>query len=350
MDEVNPLQQLLEQFEKARVQERRLRKQELSELVAVIKAPLSPSSITAAQPLVRNSPKFTKVNKGMSVEDFKFIYWIEYMHRMWGRGLGLFFTGPFAYFLCKGYITRKLGLRLASLLALGAGQGLVGWWMVKSGLEEPESQYHQPKVSPYRLAGHLMVAFGIYSGLLWTALSVMRPLQKAQNIDFVRGSAKLRKVAMPLGILVGLTAASGAFVAGNEAGHAFNTFPKMGDHWIPEGLFELQPWTRNFFENTATVQFDHRVLALTTLASIVAMSIVARKSTLEPSIQRLVNLTMGISILQVTLGISTLLLYVPVSLGVVHQAGALSLFTSIVALLHALKRPLPAALRTLARP
>lgn len=297
----------------------------------------------------QNSPEYKRVNKGMSVDDFKLIYWIEYAHRMWGRGLGLFFTGPFVYFLCKGFITRQLGLRLASLLALGAGQGLVGWWMVKSGLEEPESQYQQPKVSPYRLAGHLMVAFSLYTGLLWTALSVVTPQQQALNMDFVKGSARLRKFALPLGLLVGLTAASGAFVAGNDAGHAFNTFPKMGDHWLPEGLFELQPWTRNFFENTATVQLDHRVLAMTTLASIMAVSLVTRKLTLEPRVRNLVKFTLGMSVLQVTLGISTLLLYVPVSLGVAHQAGALMLFTSVLALLHALRKPSPAALHSLVR-
>eukprot|EP00250_Pteridium_aquilinum_P010977 c19760_g1_i1 orf=330-1700(-) len=312
--------------------------------------PMSPSEWQAEFEKYQNSPEYKRVNKGMNVDDFKLIYWIEYAHRMWGRGLGLFFTGPLVYFLCKGYITRQLGLRLASLLVLGAGQGLVGWWMVKSGLEEPESQYQQPKVSPYRLAGHLMVAFGLYSGLLWTAFSVARPQQQAQNMNFVKGSARLQRIALPLGILVGLTAASGAFVAGNDAGHAFNTFPKMNDQWIPEGLFELQPWTRNFFENTATVQLDHRVLAITTLVSIMAMSLVARKLTLEPRVQRLVNVTLGISILQVTLGISTLLLYVPVSLGVAHQAGALSLFTSVLALLHALKKPSPAALRAIVRP
>lgn len=209
--------------------------------------PMSPSEWQAEFEKYQNSPEYKRVNKGMTVDDFKLIYWIEYAHRMWGRGLGLFFAGPFMYFLCKGFITKQLGLRLASLLALGAGQGLVGWWMVKSGLEEPDSQYQQPKVSPYRLAGHLMAAFGLYSALLWTALSAVLPQREVQNIDWVRGSARLRSIALPVAILVGLTAASGAFVAGNDAGHAFNTFPKMGDHWIPKGLFELQPLTRNFF-------------------------------------------------------------------------------------------------------
>ncbi|KAH7281767.1 hypothetical protein KP509_36G062600 [Ceratopteris richardii] len=296
------------------------------------------------------SPEYKRVNKGMSIEDFKFIYWIEYGHRMWGRGLGVFFTGPFIYFLSKGYITRQLALRLGLLFGLGIGQGFVGWWMVKSGLEEPESPYRQPKVSAYRLASHLMAAFGIFSGLFWTALSVVRPESHYQGVDFVRGSAKLRKIAIPIAVLVGLTAASGAFVAGNDAGHAFNTFPLMGDTWIPDGLLELQPWSRNFFENTATVQLDHRILALTTLTSVVAMSLLARKLTLEPHIRRLINLTLGVSVLQVTLGISTLLLYVPVSLGAAHQAGALSLFASVVALLHALRKPSPAALRTLVKP
>ncbi|KAJ6832337.1 cytochrome c oxidase assembly protein COX15-like isoform X1 [Iris pallida] len=110
----------------------------------------------------KQSPEYKRVNKGMNLEDFKFIYWMEYAHRMWGRGLGVVFALPFTYFLAKGYITRQLGLRLSALFALGGTQGLIGWWMVNSGLEEPPSEYVQPRVSPYRLAAHLTSAFVIY--------------------------------------------------------------------------------------------------------------------------------------------------------------------------------------------
>ncbi|KAM2852020.1 hypothetical protein PS2_028058 [Malus domestica] len=203
----------------------------------------------------KQSPEYKRVNRGMSIDDFKFIYWMEYAHRMWGRALGIMFALPFSYFLRKGYITLQLGARLSTLFALGAGQGLIGWWMVKSGLEEPPSEYAQPRVSPYRLAAHLTSAFAIYCGLLWTGLSVIMPEPPAESLAWVRGAAKVKQLALPVSLLVGATAVSGAFVAGNDAGHAYNTFPKMGDTWIPEDVFEMKPLIRNFFENTSTVQF-----------------------------------------------------------------------------------------------
>ncbi|MCL7043141.1 hypothetical protein MKW94_015427 [Papaver nudicaule] len=201
----------------------------------------------------KQSPEYKRVNKGMNIEDFKFIYWMEYAHRMWGRGLGIMFALPFSYFVRKGYMTFQLGVRLSALFALGAGQGFIGWWMVKSGLEEPTSE-HVPRVSPYRLAAHLSSAFGIYSGLLWTALSVVMPEPPSDTVAWVRGAAKIRRFAIPVSFVVGNTAISGAFVAGNDAGHAFNTFPKMGDTWFPEDILSMEPIMHNFFENTATVQ------------------------------------------------------------------------------------------------
>ncbi|KAI9403656.1 hypothetical protein POPTR_001G469701v4 [Populus trichocarpa] len=194
--------------------------------------------------------KFT----GMSVDDFKFIYWIGYAHRMRGRGLGIMFALPFSYFLRKGYITVRLGAKLCGPFALGAGQGLIGWWMVKSGLEEPASEYAQPRVSPYLFAAHLTSAFVIDSGLFWTALSVVMPEPPTESLAWVRGAEKVKKLALPVSLIVGITAISGAFVAGNDAGHAFNTFPKTGDTWIPDDIFDLKPVIHNFFENTSAVQ------------------------------------------------------------------------------------------------
>ncbi|XP_010536776.1 PREDICTED: cytochrome c oxidase assembly protein COX15 isoform X2 [Tarenaya hassleriana] len=251
----------------------------------------------------QQSPEYKRVNKGMSLEDFKFIYWMEYAHRMWGRGLGIMFALPFSYFLRKGYITLRLGLRLSGLFALGAGQGFIGWWMVKSGLEEPASEYAQPRVSPYRLAAHLTSAFAIYCGLFWTALSVVMPEPPAESVAWVRGAAKVKRLTLPVSFIVGITAISGAFVAGNDAGRAFNTFPKMGDAWIPDDIFEMKPLIRNFFENTSTVQ--------------------------------------------VTLGVSTLLSYVPVSLGSAHQAGALTLLTLMLLLNHTVRKPSPSLFKSL---
>ncbi|XP_078439386.1 cytochrome c oxidase 15 isoform X2 [Wolffia australiana] len=296
----------------------------------------------------QQSPEYKRVNKGMSMEDFKFIYWMEYAHRMWGRGLGIVFALPFAYFTTKGLITRQLGLRLSALLALGAGQGFIGWWMVKSGLEEPPSEYVQPRVSPYRLAAHLTSACIIYCGLLWTALSVVMPEPPAGTVNWVKEAARVRKFVLPTCAIVGITAISGAFVAGNDAGHAFNTFPKMGDTWIPDDVLSMEPILRNFFENTSTVQLDHRILATTSLLSIGGLWLASRKMDLHPAIRSLIGSTLGMAALQVTLGITTLLSYVPVSLGSAHQAGALTLLSLMVLLSHVVRKPSPGLLKSLA--
>ncbi|KAK2639051.1 hypothetical protein Ddye_026846 [Dipteronia dyeriana] len=221
--------------------------------------------------------EFENVNKGVSIEDFKFIYWMEYAHLMWGRGLGIIFALPFSYFLRKGYITLRLGLRLSSLFALGAGQGFIGWWMVKSDVVEPPSEYAQPRVSPYCLAAHLASAFVIYCGLFWTGLSVVMPEPPAESVTWVCGGAKVKKLALFVSFIVGITAISGAFVAGNDAGRAYNTFPKMGDTWIPDVIFYMKLLIRNFFENTSTEQLDHRILATTTLFSICALWLATKK-------------------------------------------------------------------------
>ncbi|CAN7067018.1 unnamed protein product [Brassica rapa subsp. trilocularis] len=230
---------------------------------------------------------------------------------------------------------------LSGLFALGAGQGFIGWWMVKSGLEEPPSEYSQPRVSPYRLAAHLTSAFAIYCGLFWTALSVVMPEHQLSHWLGFGEQLKVKRLVLPVSFIVGITAISGAFVAGNDAGRAFNTFPKMGDTWIPDGIFEMKPLIRNFFENTATVQLDHRLLATTTLLAIGTMWWFTRKLDIHPAVKALIGSTVGMTAVQVTLGVSTLLSYVPVSLGSAHQAGALTLLT----LIHAIKFSSPPNLR-----
>ncbi|CAI9091358.1 OLC1v1026369C2 [Oldenlandia corymbosa var. corymbosa] len=309
--------------------------------------PLSDEEWLAEFEKYKQSPEYKRINRGMSIDDFKFIYWMEYAHRMWGRALGVMFALPFSYFLRKGYITLQLGLRLSGLFALGAGQGLIGWWMVKSGLEEPASEYSEPRVSPYRLAAHLTSAFVIYSGLFWTALSVVMPEPPAESLAWVKGSAKVKQLALPVSILVGITAVSGAFVAGNDAGRAFNTFPKMGDTWIPEDTLSMKPLFRNFFENTSTVQLDHRILATSTLIAIGGLWMATRKLDLHPGVRSIIGTTVGMAALQVTLGISTLLSYVPVSLGTAHQAGALMLLSLMLLLNHTVRRPSLSLLKTL---
>ncbi|CAI5954591.1 unnamed protein product [Closterium sp. NIES-65] len=297
----------------------------------------------------RQSPEFKRVNSSMTIDEFKFIYWMEYSHRMWGRALGLLFLLPAAYFAARGRIKSKLAARCAVLFGLGGAQGLIGWWMVKSGLEEPANPHAVPRVSPYRLAAHLTSAFVIFSGIFWTALNVLFPTPPASTPAQLLAAAKLRPLVHPVAMLLGVTAFSGAFVAGNDAGRAFNTFPHMGDHWVPPEILEMTPLHRNLFENTATVQFQHRVLAISTLAAVTGMWYSARKLPLHPRSALLLNTALGITALQVTLGISALLTYVPVSLGSAHQAGALTLFAAMLALMHSLRRPNAAASATAVR-
>lgn len=289
----------------------------------------------------KQSPEFRKCNSRMTLDEFKFIYFMEYAHRMWGRGLGVVFGLPVLYFGFKGYITRKLAVPLSLLFLAGGCQGFIGWWMVKSGLNEPLYHYDIPRVSPYRLATHLTSAFAIYTGLLWTTLSVAFPKSPAAlaTSSAVReGAAKVRRLALPLTALIGITAVSGAFVAGLDAGHAYNTFPLMNGQLIPEEVLRLRPIWKNFFENTATVQFDHRVLAISTLGSVSAVWYLTRGMPMPSRTTLLLNALLGVTCMQVSLGIATLLNYVPVSLGSAHQAGALTLFSVAISLLHSLRK------------
>ena len=309
------------------------------------KAPRTPADWEAEFGKYRASPEFQRVNKSMSLDEFKFIFWMEYAHRMWGRTLGLYFALPVAYFAARGYLTRRLSKRLAVLFAAGGTQGLVGWWMVRSGLEQPRREYDVPRVSPYRLAAHLSTAFAIYSGLLWTALDVSRPVPVLADVALsgrqLLASLLARRRFHGLAGLIGITAVSGAFVAGLDAGHAYNTFPLMGGHLIPEEYWDPElSALRNCFENTAAVQFHHRVLALTTAGSIAAAwAAVQAGPPLPRAAAVAIHVLGGTVVAQVTLGITTLLSNVPVWLGSAHQAGALTLFSVALLVLHTLRAP-----------
>ena len=305
----------------------------------------------------RASPEFRLSNASMTVDEYKFIFWMEYGHRMWGRGLGVFFALPLCAFLAKGWITKRLGARLVSFFGLGAAQGAIGWWMVKSGLTlDAENPLHVPRVSPYRLATHLTGAFTIYTAMLWTTFSVLFPetngaggggVAAKNNAAFADAAAtSLRRKAFPLAGLIAVTALSGAYVAGLDAGRAYNTFPLMDGKVVPElywAQFEEKGW-RNFFENDAAVQFDHRALALATLASTSATLASTSKAAMRALPKRatfFLHATAGLVTAQVALGIATLLCHVPVSLGSAHQANALLVFTAAVGLTHALKTKRP---------
>lgn len=307
--------------------------------------PHTPAEWEAEFARYQQSPEFQKVNSKMTVDEFKFIYWMEWAHRWWGRGLGIAFALPAAWFVAKGVVTRPLAKRLSLLLLMGGSQGLVGWWMVRSGLEEPMNNA-VPRVSPYRLAAHLTSAFAIYATLVWTTLSIAFPAPStvlAAGSQGARAANAVGRAALPLAGLLSITAISGAFVAGLDAGHAYNTFPDMNGQWFPDEYWSVPGW-KNAFESTAAVQLHHRVLALSTLLSTLALWRYGMSFPhLSRSSKTLLHL-LGLGAMgQVTLGVATLLQYVPVTLGSAHQAGALTLFTIMLSLLYSL-RPLPALL------
>ncbi len=271
--------------------------------------------------LYKQSPEYQKINIGMDLEGFKQIYWFEFAHRILGRAIGIAFLIPFLFFLVKRRLQQPLIPKMVTLFVLGGLQGLLGWYMVKSGLVD------NPHVSQYRLTAHLALAIVIYAYMFWIALGLL-PENREDNA--AAGPPGLRLLA---GLLVGLvfiTALSGGFVAGLKAGHAYNTFPLMDGRWIPEVIFMQEPLWRNFFENIATVQFDHRVLAITTFIGVVCLWLYGRREAPSRQARTGLHLLLLAGVLQVALGISTLLLHVPTVLATTHQGGALLLLTLIL--------------------
>jgi cytochrome c oxidase assembly protein subunit 15 len=275
--------------------------------------------------IYQQTPEFRKVNPNFDVDDFKGIFWLEYLHRLLGRLLGLVFALPLMYFVARRIITlRELPWYLL-MLALGGAQGLIGKVMVASG------QVDAPQVSHFRLAAHLAAAVLVYGLMLWRALSLLNPEAPGRRHAWYRRTTAVTA-------LVSVTMLSGAFVAGLRAGLIYNTFPKMGDYWLPPGLLALDPWWRNLFDNLTTVQFDHRVLAIATFVAIVVYWFGARRAQLPPRARKGSQALLHTGILQVGLGIFTLLLAVPVWLAASHQAVAMLLFTAALYLQHGLRR------------
>lgn len=275
----------------------------------------------------QDTPEYQKVNHGMSLEEFKGIFWLEYFHRLLGRLIGFAFFAPLAYFLVRRKIDGVLGLKLTGIFMLGALQGVLGWYMVKSGLID------DPRVSQYRLTAHLALAFVIYGAMIWTALDLLAPAREMADSGAVR---RLRRWGWGLTALVLLMVLSGGFVAGIRAGSAYNTFPLMNGHLVPPELFMLEPWYENFFNNMATVQFNHRLIAwlLAILAPWTWWQ--ARALELPQRTRALFHWLLAALAVQIALGIGTLLLAVPVALAAAHQGGALVVFTIALMLNHAL--------------
>jgi cytochrome c oxidase assembly protein subunit 15 len=271
--------------------------------------------------LYQNIPQYTLVNQGFGLDGFKQIFWLEWTHRLWGRLIGVVFLLPLLWLWVSARIERRVLPRLGLLFVLGGLQGAVGWFMVASGFL-PEST----AVSPYRLVVHLTLALLLYAAIVWTGLSVLYPKRDLQPVQPL-----LRGLAMSSLVLVSLTILAGGFTAGLHAGLTYNTFPLMDGRLVPDGYAMLHPLVRNLTENVAAVQFDHRLLATLTLILVSATAIAGWRSDLP----RPLAVCLGFAVLcQYGLGVTTLLLVVPVSIATLHQLGAVLLLTAVLVVVH----------------
>lgn len=277
----------------------------------------------------QESPEFQKVNYTMTLEEFKPIFWWEYIHRMTGRLMMYVFIFGLLYFLIRKKITRDMWPQLTLLFFLGALQAVIGWWMVYSGLRD------KPAVSHYRLAVHLMSAFTLFAFTFWFALRLINPRKDAVASNPLKNLALWFFVVLVIQIIFG--AFTAGFVEGDEArirpGHIFNTWPKMGNDWIPEQVFMKPTLFMDLFENAAGIQFVHRTLALIIVILVCALWIRSNKMTLPKEQQLGVTLLIYGVTIQFLLGVFTLLYNVPVVLGALHQSGAFFLFAASIYLL-----------------
>lgn len=303
-------------------------------LIKGMKPPRTEEEWIAEFERYKQFPEFEYVHKDITLQDFKFIFSMEYAHRMWGRTIGLAFILPAIYFWRKGWISKPMRPRVLIYGSLIVFQGLLGWFMVKSGLEEPQP-LDIPRVSQYRLAAHLGSAFLLYSLMLWSGLS---HILKPQQIVNSKHLPLLRKCAHGTMGLIFFTALSGAFVAGLDAGLVYNSFPKMADRWIPTDILNFSPKWKNLFENPTTVQFDHRILGVTTGCAVTALWMLARRVPLPARASLAMNCMLGMVAIQITLGITTLLLYVPTHLAASHQSGSLTLLSLALWFTHELRK------------
>jgi len=274
----------------------------------------------------RQTPEYKHVNASMSLDGFKRIFWVEWAHRLLGRLIGFVFIVPLIYFAVRRQLSKPLVLKLGALFVLGGLQGALGWFMVQSGLIDI------PRVSPYRLTAHLGLAVALYAWLVWIALDLRRPLVRTTEIP------ALRRGAWVVSVLVCLMILAGGFVAGTKAGFVFNTFPLMNGAFVPPGLYAMDPGWINNFENVATVQFNHRLLAYVLLVAVAAFWWSGRSAALGAVTRRMLNWLLVALCAQIGLGIAALVLIVPVWLGALHQAGALVVFTVALRLNHDLAR------------
>ncbi len=272
----------------------------------------------------QQTPEFRQINSAMGLDGFKHIFWWEYFHRLLGRTIGVVFLLPFLWFALRRRLERPLVWKLGGIFLLGALQGGLGWFMVMSGLVA------DPHVSHFRLTAHLGTALAILAAELWVAMDVLRgerSVPRAPSAGF----------ALALAGLVYLQSLAGGFVAGLHAGLAYNTFPLMDGRVVPPGILMLDPWWMNFLYNLATVQFVHRTIAWILIVLVPLFWLRARREPLAPAARLACHAVLAALVVQVILGIATLLLRVPVPLAAAHQAGAVILLSATLWAAHALR-------------
>lgn len=306
----------------------------------------------------RSSPEFKLLNPHMTLSEFKSIYYMEWGHRQWGRVVGMSFVLPTIYFIARRRVSARMAFRTLGISSLIGFQGVLGWWMVKSGLKDdlfaPGSH---PRVSQYRLTAHLGTAFICYTAMLWNGLSILRnhklladPVAAEKTLSILRSPELMvfRRSVAGLAVLVFCTAMSGGLVAGLDAGLIYNEFPYMGLGLAPpkSELFSdfyshtadrSDIWWRNMLENPSLVQLDHRILATSTFTSVMGLWAYTKlsptlKRMLPAACKRGMHGVVGFVWLQAALGITTLLYLVPLPLASAHQAGSLALLTSVLIL------------------
>lgn len=286
--------------------------------------PMSAEEWRQAFEQYKQFPEYQHLNTGMTLWGFKKIFFWEYLHRLLGRILGLVFLIPFIWFWIRGYFNRKLLKRMFVLMGLGASQGAMGWIMVKSGLVDV------PYVSHYRLAAHLLLAFVLIGFCVWYALDLKQTSDKGLSID-----SSYKKWGFGIGVLLLLQIFWGALTAGLDAGYIYNTFPLMNESWLPHNSFSMQPLIMNFVEHPGLVQWVHRVLGTILALSVIGLSI---KTTMDTRVSRglqlRVHVLVALIVVQYVLGIFTLLYFVPVALGVAHQAMAMVFWVAWLAYYH----------------
>jgi cytochrome c oxidase assembly protein subunit 15 len=270
-------------------------------------------------------PEYAKLRPDMTLSEFKYIYFWEYLHRMMGRLIGMVFLVPFIWFWLRGYLNGPLIRRLLVLFALGGLQGLMGWYMVKSGLVD------RPEVSHYRLAAHLLLAVTIFGCCVWFANDLLARPGRSMTPESRRF---MRRSLAALGALLLVQIFWGALVAGLKAGFVYGTFPLMDGSLLPPNGWWKDPWPINLVENMATVQWMHRVLATALLVGVIAFLIKVRRNAGLAQLHRWSAALAGLIVVQYGLGITTLLTHVKTPIAVTHQVTALLIVGVLLTLLH----------------